>query len=185
MRLTASLFALALLAAPAGANAASSVLGAGPGQTCYEAALAGRSDTTALADCTTALGSAFQLDRHDYAATLVNRGVIYLKRRDAAAALADFDRALTILPNLGEAHVDRGAALILTGDYQGAIVEIDRGLALGAEEPHEAWFNRAIAWEKLDNLPQAYADYRKAQSLAPDWPLPAQELARFTVTSAH
>jgi tetratricopeptide (TPR) repeat protein len=181
--LKAPLLALALLAAPSAALAASTVIGAGPGQTCYEAALAGRSDTQALTDCTTALSGDLQLNQSNFAATLVNRGVIYLKRRDGAAALADFNRAIVMRPGLGEAHVNRGAALILAGDYRGAIAAIDRGLELGAEDPHEAYFNRGIAHEKLDNLAAAYADYRKAQQLAPNWPLPTTELARFTVTA--
>lgn len=185
MKFQAPLAALALLAFPAAATAASTVYGAGPGDTCYEAARDGRSDARALADCDTALNGAAQLNQRDYAATLVNRSVIHIKRREAAAALSDLDRAIALRPGLGEAHVNRGAALIISGDFTGAIAAIDRGLGLGAEDPHEAYFNRAIAWEKLDNLPNAYNDYRKAQSMAPGWALPAQELARFTVTSAR
>lgn len=185
MKLHAPVVALALLALPAPATAASTIFGRGPGQTCYEAALAGRVDAHALADCDTALNGAAQLDQRDYAATLVNRGVIRLKRREAAPALSDFDRAISMRPRLGEAHVNRGAALILSGDFTGAVAAIDRGIELGAEDPHEAYYNRAIAWEKLDNLQAAYADYRKAQALAPDWPLPTQELARFTVTGGR
>jgi tetratricopeptide (TPR) repeat protein len=179
----APLFALALLAAPGGAVAASTVYGVGPSQECYESARAGRTDLRALADCDTALTGDFQLDQRNYAATLVNRGVIRLKRKEGREALSDFDRAIAIRPALGEAHVNRGAALILAGDFRGAVAAIDRGLELGAEDPHEAYFNRAIAHEKLDNLQAAYADFRKAQSLAPDWPLPALELARYTVTT--
>lgn len=176
--------AIAFLALPAAAMAASTaVYGEGPGRACYDAAFHGRTDARALSDCDLALSSG--LNQRDYAATLVNRGVVRLKRREAPAALADFDRAIGARPDLGEAHVNRGAALILSGDATGALAAIDRGLALGADDPHEAYFNRAVAWEMLDNIPAAYADYRKAQSLAPDWPLPAQELARFTVTSAR
>jgi len=185
MQLQAPVAAFLLLALPGAAVAASTVYGQGPGHLCYEGARSGRADARALADCDEALGSAAQLSQRDTAATLVNRGVIRLQRRDAPAALADFDRAIQVRPSLGEAHVNRGAALILRGDFAGAVVAIDRGLELGAADPHEAYFNRAIAWEQLDNLPQAYADYRKAQALAPDWPLPAQELARFTVTGAR
>lgn len=183
MKLHAPLFALAMLSLPAAAYAASTVIGSGAGQTCYEAARAGRSDTQALTDCNTALTTDFQMDQRNFAATLVNRGVIRLKRREGAAALDDFNRAIAMRPGLGEAHVNRGAALILSGDFRGAIAAIDRGLELGAEDPHEAYFNRAIAHEKLDNIPAAYADFRKAQQLAPNWPLPTAELARFTVTS--
>jgi tetratricopeptide (TPR) repeat protein len=185
MKRIAILAFVATIAASGTAVAASTVFGSSSGNACYQAARDGRTDNRALADCDAALNGAALMDQRDQAATLVNRGVIRLKRRESAAALADFDRALIVRPSLGEAHVNRGAALILSGDFTGAIAAIDRGLELGAEDPHEAYFNRALAWEKLDNIANAYRDYRKAQSLAPDWALPTQELARFTVTSAR
>ncbi|KAF0176907.1 MAG: tetratricopeptide repeat protein [Hyphomonadaceae bacterium] len=169
---------------PGPARAASSVIGPGPARVCFEAANAGRADLSALLDCDAAISSQ-ELNARDRAATVVNRGVIHLLRRNAAKALEDFDRAIDWQPDLGEAYVNRGAALILSGDFQGAIASINRGLELGAEDPHEAYFNRAIAYEKLDDLPAAYADYRRAVELKPDWALPQQELARFTVTSAQ
>lgn len=166
------------------ANAASSVIGPGPAKACFEAADSGRADLPALLDCDAAISSQ-ELTARDRAATVVNRGVIYLLRRDVAHALEDFDLAISWRPDLGEAYVNRGAALILRGDFEGAIVSIDKGLELGAEDPHEAYFNRAIAHEKLDDMRAAYADYRRALELKPDWALPQQELARFTVTSAR
>lgn len=180
-----SVSAAALVYATHGpAHGASSVLGPGPARACYEAANSGRADLASLLDCDTAISGA-ELNARDRAATVVNRGVIHLLRRDAASALKDFDLAIAWRPDLGEAYVNRGAALILQGDYQGAITSINRGLELGAEDPHEAYFNRAIAHEKLDDMRAAYADYRRAIELKPDWALPQQELARFTVTSAR
>jgi tetratricopeptide (TPR) repeat protein len=166
------------------ANAASSVIGPGPARACFDAANSGRADMSALLDCDAAISSQ-ELNARDRAATVVNRGVIYLLRKDARRALQDFDLAISWRPELGEAYVNRGAALILQGDYQGAITSISRGIELGAEDPHEAYFNRAIAHEKLDDMRAAYADYRRAIELKPDWALPQQELARFTVTSAR
>ena len=166
------------------AHGASSVIGGGDARACYDAASKGRTDFSALLDCDSAI-SGQELSARDRAATVVNRGVIHLLRRDAAKALGDFDRAISWRPDLGEAHVNRGAALILMGDYQGAVTAISRGLDLGAADPHEAYFNRAIAQEKLDNTRAAYGDYRRAAELKPDWDHPGRELARFTVTSAR
>lgn len=180
---TALVAGLALLAA-APAHAASTVIGGGPARACFEAANTGRTDLTALMDCDTAIGGQ-ELSARDRAATVVNRGVIHLLRRDAGKALEDFDRAIAWRPELGEAHVNRGAALILKGDYQAAVASINRGLELGAEDPHEAYFNRAVALEKLDDARGAYADYTRAAALKPDWALPRQELARFTVTAGR
>jgi tetratricopeptide (TPR) repeat protein len=179
----AALFVVLCLA-PQAVHAASSVIGSGPARACYEAAKAGRTELSALLDCETAISSQ-ELGARDRAATVVNRGVIHLLRRDSGKALADFDRAIAWRPDLGEAYVNRGAALILRGDFAGAVASINRGLELGAEDPHEAYFNRAIARERLDDIRAAYEDYRRAAELKPDWALPRQELARFTVTSAR
>jgi tetratricopeptide (TPR) repeat protein len=160
--------------------AASTVYGSGDGPLCFEAAKDGRGDLTALNTCDAALQDPL-LSGRDRAATLVNRGVVKLHRRDAASARSDFDAAIAARPDLGEAYVNRGAALIRMGDYRAAIASIDEGLQKGAEDPHEAYFNRAIALELLGDLVGAYRDYRKAQSLKPGWPLPAQELARYSV----
>jgi tetratricopeptide (TPR) repeat protein len=176
--------ALFFLAAPAAAHAASTVYGSGPAQLCYAAAVAGVADQEALRACDTALFGS-ELDARDRAATMVNRGVLRLQRREAALALADFDRAIAWRPDLGEAHINRGAALILQRDFAGAIAAIDRGLELGAEDAHEAYFNRGVAHEMNGDLSAAYADYRKALALKPDWALPQTELARFTVTNAR
>lgn len=182
--LASALFALPLAAIPIAAHAASTVYGAGPAQACFEAALHGRTDITALNDCDTAIMGG-ELNARDRAATTVNRGVVRLQRREARLALADFDNAIAWRPELGEAYVNRGAALIRLGDYNGAIASINKGLELGSEDPQEAYFNRAVANEKLDNLPAAYADYRKALELKPDWALAQSELARFTVVNAR
>jgi tetratricopeptide (TPR) repeat protein len=178
--LIAALSALLFTALPPPAQAASTVYGGGMAEACFKAARDGRSDIGALRECDAALLNG-DLDARNYDATLVNRGVVHLQRREGPMALADFDAAIAARPDLGEAHVNRGAALILTGDFGGAITAIDRGLALGSEDPQEAYFNRAVAHEMLDNLPAALADYRRASELKPDWELPRTELARFTV----
>ena len=182
--LRTALLASALFALPLAAEAASTVYGNGPAQDCYRAALTGRTDLGAIRDCDTAMLGP-ELNARDRAATIVNRGVVRLQRREAPLALADFDTAIAWRPELGEAHINRGAALIRLGDYPGAIAAINRGLELGADDPQEAYFNRAVANEKLDNLAAAYADYRKALELKPDWTLAQSELARFTVANAR
>ncbi|MGE0046032.1 MAG: tetratricopeptide repeat protein, partial [Hyphomonadaceae bacterium] len=63
-----------------------------------------------------------------------------------------------------------------------AVESITRGLTLDPEEPHKAYFNRALAYEAMGNVRAAYADYRRAQELSPSWDAPQRELARYTVT---
>ncbi len=174
--------ALAAFILPAGAaSAAAFVLGGGMADACSKAAIEGRDDRQSLALCDMALESQ-PLLRRDRAATFVNRGVIQLRRKDYVEARADFDTAVKLDPTMGEAFVNRGAALVAQRRFQEGVVEIDRGLALGADEPEKAYFNRALAWEGLDNMKAAWLDYQKALEIRPDWEAPRRELTRFTVT---
>lgn len=170
---------LAIMVGDARAQTATTTIGPGPAERCYLSARNGTPGLVPLQECTAALGGF--LSEADRAATLTNRAVLRLQRREGAEALADLDAALALRPETGEAHVNRGAALILLGRFEEALAAIDQGLALDADDPHEAYFNRGIAHEALDDLPAAYRDYARAAVLAPDWPLPQAELARFTV----
>lgn len=173
-------FAVLALAAPA--NAAVVTVGQGFASDCYEAAAAERSDLSALELCNAAIAEDF-LTRHNRAATLVNRGIIHLYRGDYRDALTDFDAAIAVQPDLAEAHIHRGVALVAFSDYRTAIEALTYGLTLAPEEPAKAHFNRAIAYEELGDIPSAYHDYRRAAELAPAWTPPRRELTRFRVTS--
>ena len=130
--------------------------------------------------CTLALETEV-LDPHDLASTYINRGVLHLAMGEYADALKDFDAAIVIQPQLGEAFVNRGAALIGQGRDADGVAEIDRGLALKPSEPEKAYFNRALAEERLNDLKGAYYDYKRAAELKPGWVMAQSELARFTV----
>lgn len=171
--------ALAALLAAGSASAAVSVLGEGPAAQCSSAALAGDSKDEDLAACNQALLEATSVK--EKAGTYVNRGVLLLRRKQFEAARADFESAEKLMPTLGEAVVNRGAALLAERRYADALAEIDRGIAMGPEEPEKAYFNRAIANEYLDDMKAAYIDYMKALELAPNWEAPRHELQRFTV----
>ncbi len=166
-------------AAPA--SSAAFVLGGGLADACSRFAVQGRSDDYSLSTCTYALETE-NLVKRDRAATLVNRGVIQLRRKAYAQANRDFDTAIRIQPAMGEAYVNRGAALIAQRRWEEGKTDIDKGLTLSPDEPEKAYFNRALAWEALDDMAAAWRDYSKASELKPDWDAPRKELARFTVT---
>ena len=105
-----------------------------------------------------------------------------MTRGDYAAARADFNQAISIDGSIGEAWVNRGAVAIVEKRYQDGIADIDKGLALGTEEPAKAYYNRAVAYEGINDEKSAYLDYQEALVLQPGWDLPKQELLRFTVT---
>jgi tetratricopeptide (TPR) repeat protein len=176
----AAMAALSLsLAAPS--SAASVVLGAGLATVCSKAAIAGRRDQRSIETCTQALETQAMGPR-DRAGTFVNRGVLKLRRGDFEAARTDFGSAVRLVPDLGEAYVNRGASLIAENRYAEGVSEIDRGLALGVDEPEKAWYNLGLAYEGMDDPKQAYLAYQKAVELAPEWGEPQKQLTRFTVT---
>ncbi len=168
--------ALTLLAASA-AHAQMAISDGAHARGCFKAAKSGVSTDQGMADCTAAIDTE-RLGRSDLAGTYVNRGVLYLRRQAYAQARADFDSAIALEPTLGEAHVNRGAALIGERRFAEGIEEIRWGLVLGSEEPAKAHYNRAMAYEALGDDKAAYGDLVKAADLAPNWPAPRAELQR-------
>lgn len=166
-------------AGSAGAGAVT-VLGGGMAKECSNAALNGESDVRFENACTQALDTEL-LGLRDRAGTYVNRGILKLRRKDFASAQFDFNRAIETKPDLGEAYVNRGAAAVGAKRYADGLADLNKALELGVDEPEKAYYNRALAFEGLDDLKAAYFDYRKAVELKPDWDMPHKELARFTV----
>lgn len=181
MRVTSLAFATFLAASSFAGTAGAYVLVAAGTQAvaCYENARRELSTSRALQQCTDALSEA--LDERDRAGTYVNRGIVHMHRGSYQLALADFDRAIEMMPDLAEGHVNRGAALLTQNDYQGALAAIERGLQLMPEDPARAYFIRGVANEELGNIRDAYNDYRRAAELAPNWDMPRTELTRFRV----
>lgn len=170
----------ALMGWAAAAQGAVTVLGGGMARQCSVAALEGASDIKSEEICTTALDTEL-LSLRDRAGTYVNRGVLKLRRKEFSSAMWDFNRAIQTKGDLGEAYVNRGAAHVGSKRYAEGLADINKAIEMGVEEPEKAYFNRALAYEGLDNLKAAYFDFRKAQELAPGWDQPTKELARYTV----
>jgi tetratricopeptide (TPR) repeat protein len=170
---------LALAAGPA--CAAISVLGGGQAQDCFLAAKAGKADNASLAVCDLALETEMMTPR-DRGGTLINRGVMKLRRGDYEAAHADFNAGIALIPDVGEGWINRGAMFVGERRYKEGLADIDKALSLGLKEPAKAYYNRALAHEGLDDETSAYLDYQQALVLQPGWDLPQHELLRFTVT---
>jgi len=180
-RLSTIIFAAALVGAAQPGAAATIVISATSAATCAKAASLGLADMESLQACGDAIENG-GLDRHDLVATYVNRGSVSMNRRDLPAARADFDQAIKLDPDAGEAWMDRGAIDILEHRYRDGIADTTKGLELGVRDPAKAYFNRAVAYEGVNDEQSAYIDYQEAMVLRPDWDLPKHELLRFTVT---
>ena len=180
-KLACGIMGIAALALAGQAQAAVTVIGGGQAKACSDAALNGMSDRRSEEVCDLALETEL-LGPRDRAGTYVNRGIIKLRRTEWSSAKSDFDRAVGLKPDLGEIYVNRGAAMIGMKRYQDGLSDLNRALELGLEETEKAYYNRALAYEGLDDMKAAYFDYQKALELKPDWEDPKRELARFTVS---
>lgn len=167
-----------IAASPAGA--VTMYVGGGPSRACYDAARDQRGDSRALQTCNDSLNHEM-LSASGRAATLVNRGIVYLHRGEVDNAMADFETAIALDPDMAEGYTNRGLVLLRQEDYQGAVQAITRGLELNPVEPEKAYYNRAVANEELRNVRAAYQDYRRAAELAPTWDVARAELTRFQV----
>src|SRR4051812_27335800 len=119
----------ALAALPAQAQIVTSH-GTRLGYDCYMQARVGTDAARGLATCNQAL-SQERLSINDRAATFDNRGIIFDLLNRGAEAEADFDHAIALRPDLGDAYVNRGAMLIKRQRYGQALSEIEHGLGLG------------------------------------------------------
>jgi tetratricopeptide (TPR) repeat protein len=178
------LFALALTgisfsANVAFANSAMVVLGEGPERACFQAAKSGLDSIAGIGHCNIALGNPLIIS--DRVATLVNRGVILHKLQRIQSAMDDFNTALRILPEQADAHVNRGVARLTLNEFDAALADIQRGIELGPSEPALAYYNRAITFERMGRIPEAYYDYQRALKEAPGFTAAVNALSRFTV----
>ncbi len=171
----------AALAFAGSAGAAVTVIGGGLAEACANAAITGKSERRFEDLCTQSLAGEM-LNTRDKAGTYVNRGVMKLRRMNYGGAVDDFNEAVRIKPDLGEGYVNRGAAALGQHRYAESMVDLNKGIALGASEPAKAYYNRALAYEGLDDAKAAYFDYQKALELSPDWSAPKEQLVRFKVS---
>ncbi|MEL6258895.1 MAG: tetratricopeptide repeat protein [Pseudomonadota bacterium] len=152
---------------------------------CFERAKFGStSSSDALETCNRAL-TAELLTREARAGTYVNRGILYLRAKEYDVALADFDAALKILPELGEAHLNRGGALVGLKRNRDAIEALNRAIQFESEDLHAAYFNRALAFEGLDELDAAYADLQTTLDLKPDFQPALLQIERFRLVESE
>lgn len=179
--LVATLGAAVLATGAGSAHAAVTVIGGGFAEACSNAAMVGESDLRFQDVCTMAIENEM-LNARDRAGTFINRGVMKLRKADYEKANKDFDIAVRLKPDIGEGYVNRGASYIGQRRYAESLTEINKGIELGIEEPAKAFYNRALAYEGLEDAKSAYFDYQKALEISPDWLAPRQQLSRFTVS---
>jgi lipoprotein NlpI len=117
-----------------------------------------------IAVCGRALGRG-DLSDPDRASVLIARGKAYRDAGQLAAALADFDAALTHNPYSASALYERALALDGSGHYEQALEDFGRTLALSPRFA-AAYKNRGVAHFYAGNLTCAHFDLDTAAALA-------------------
>ena len=175
------LFAAAIATMTGSASAQVFVIGNGLGADCYEkTARSSANFQDADTTCTRALREE-AMTRENRAKTYVNRGVLRMRASRYDQAIADYDEAVRLQPELGAAWLNRGAALIYQKDFAGALPQLNRAIELNSQDLFAAYYNRAIARENTGDVPGAYSDFNKALELRPGWELAERQLTRFQV----
>ena len=174
------LMVLAVVTVPVSASAAVISMGSGYAVSCYEAAEGSSATLRALNDCNHALAEQ-ALPPEERVATLVNRGIILLRRSDVKSANADFDAALQIDPRQPEAWLNKAVAHARFGKSTDALPLVAKALKMALA--NRRW---PISWERwamrtAANISAAYHDLQRARQLDPKWDEPRIELQRFQV----
>ena len=115
------------------ALAASSKFGPTDASNCYQATLIPFSNQNVF-HCNNAISNG-DLSKRDLAATYSNRGIIHLRNGNIKKSLRDHDRAVRIIPDQPQFHVNRGNALYYAHEYEAVQEAVDL-LAL-PEQPEE------------------------------------------------
>ena len=96
-----------------------------------------------------------------------NRGTAKDNNGDFRGAIADYDRALSINPNLAKAYNNRGNTNLKMGFYENAVIDLDRAIDIDKQDAF-AYSNRGNARSKMGDYNSAIADYDRALEIAPE-----------------
>jgi tetratricopeptide (TPR) repeat protein len=115
-------------------------------------------------------------DGPDKVAAYAYRARVYRQLEDWPSALADLDNAQEHAPAFGAAYAERAFILLMQGDNDEALVELDRAVALLPDGPERAmaYTNRGSTKKLQGDLAGALADYERAVASEPEFQ-PARE----------
>ena len=85
---------------------------------------------------------------------------------DLDQAIASFDAALAIAPDLSVAYLNRGLAHDRQGDSEAAIADLDRAVRLSPKSAR-IYYNRSVLHRKYGDTRRASADEQQAITLDP------------------
>jgi tetratricopeptide (TPR) repeat protein len=93
------------------------------------------------------------------------RAEAFLRLKEYRKAIRDFDRVLELAPsgeNARIAYNDRGMAKASLGQYEAAVLDFTKSIAMGCNNSCGSYDNRADAFMKLHNYPKAIEDISRS-----------------------
>ncbi|MEM6252667.1 MAG: tetratricopeptide repeat protein [Cyanobacteria bacterium P01_D01_bin.156] len=99
-----------------------------------------------------------------------NRGNVRVSQNKTAAAISDYDHAITLDPLQPDPYLNRGAAYEAEGNWQAAIDDYNRVLTLSPNDP-AAYNNRGNAKAGQGNWQAALKDYEESITIQPSFSL--------------
>ena len=128
--------------------------------------------------CTIALDSGLFETPEERARGLFKRGTAQIETGAYAEAVADFDEAIRLRPEYGEAFHNRGVAKWRMGRLEDALADFDESVALGQVELWRAYKVRGDLKAEMGQLDEALADYKRSLAIRPDWDYARKALRR-------
>lgn len=162
MTLKSGLLTLALALAGGASSAGADAIG--DNNICY-AQFATGDYRSAIDYCTRAIDSG-ELSNDDLVTALLNRGVALKSTGEHDRAIADYTRALAIVPDDALLYQNRANAYREKGDIAPALADIEKAIALNPDSAG-AWYVRGALAEALGNQDVARRYYMTALGLDP------------------
>jgi len=98
----------------------------------------------------------------------MNRGIAYGQINQHDKAIEDFNKAMSINPNMSNAYAHRGIAFIGKGQYDGAIEDFNKAISINPNDDF-SYFGRACTYLEMENFDKAIVDFKKAFSINPNF----------------
>jgi tetratricopeptide (TPR) repeat protein len=108
----------------------------------------------------------YKLDDPSKAAVYYNRANAHDDKKNYPAAIADYDKAIEIKPDLQTAYYNRGRALRISGQPELAIASYNKALELDPKDAN-SFSNRGHAYRDVGDNDKAIADFRSALAIDP------------------
>jgi len=96
-----------------------------------------------------------------------NRAVARMQEGDVDRAIADYDKAVAVMPHYADVYYNRGIAYAMKGDISRAIIDYGKAIDNNPRD-HDAYRNRGDAYRSRSDYARAIADYTRAIALKPN-----------------